>query len=149
MRPTLLALVLVAAPVQADERVNADQVLACLNAERSAAACAATLMAPCAHMQAAGFLRACAYRLRLRWQEMLDRDLARLVAALPAERAENLAAEARHWPDLLERRCAADPQAGPASASIRRNTCRIGLIASLWAGLVRESPDLLDRTGSR
>lgn len=92
-------------------------------------------------MAKAGFLRACTYRLRVRWQEMLDRDVAILVDALP--RSANLIIQARQWTRREAQECARTGAGrDPATASIRRNRCRIGWIATIWAQLVRETPEL-------
>lgn len=142
LRALVLFWCLFTTSAQCGERVNTDQVLACLDREGSAVVCEGTLLAPCASMARQGFLRACAYRLRLRWEALLDQTVRTLFEALPRSRAEALAAEADQWRERIARDCPADHRAAPETASIRRNSCRIRRLASLWAVLIRDTPKL-------
>ena len=147
LRLALLAMLLLASPPAfADERVNADQVYACLMRADDAGDCRDVLQAPCAHMARAGLARACAYRLRVLWQQMLDRDLARLAEILPPEQVNAEAARAERWRAFTERACGRigrDPGLDdPRTASAQRNRCRIMRTAVYWVELQARTPKL-------
>lgn len=117
MRALLLTLMLLApAPAYAGELVNDEQVAACLadNAGEPET-CGGVLEAPCAHHRNNGLLRACLFRLRERW----ERQVATSDAAMPS--ANEMAATC--------------PREGaePVGVSIRRNRCRIMVLATRWA----------------
>ena len=97
-------------------------------------------------MARAGLTRACAYRLRVLWQQLLDRDLARLAEFLPPGQAHAEAARAERWRGFTERACGRigrDPGLDdPRTASALRNRCRITRTAVYWVELQARTPEL-------
>ena len=135
----ILVLILTALPARAGEWVNAEAVHDCLVHVQPAERCRALMFAPCASMTKHGFERACTYRLRRHWQDLVERDLAQIDG--------DLSGEARRWRDGLANGCGEigrDPDLrDPRTASIRRNQCRIERTALFRERLLELRPDLL------
>ncbi len=145
MRWLTLFAVLIAAPAGAGDLVNSDQVFSCLEERGAFEKCAGTLNAPCAHMEAGHMSRACTYRLRLRWEEMLAREERSMVERLTPVAAQRLAKKTENWRRAVERNCGRIGHdrdlRDPRTASLRRNRCRIVRIAHFWHELVLAKPE--------
>ncbi len=136
----LAALVLLATPAGAGEILNEDAVLTCLaDPATRAGDCGHVLQAPCARMARVELARVCLYRLRMRWDEALDREVRVLASALPRDRAAELVAEAEGWRDTIRRECGRigvhPALKDPETASATRNRCRITWTALFWSQL--------------
>ena len=113
-----------------------DLILACLTENAGVPGqCSEVIFAPCSYRQQQGLARACAYRLRQQWDWVLEDEIAEHRAGLAStadqEAFDNAAAQRIGARDIA---CPL-PRDDPATASLRRNQCRILDIVGQWHGL--------------
>ncbi len=109
-----------------------ERILDCLSEHEDAARCQPLLLAPCAYRVQQGLGRACTYRLRQHWEHVLKDAIMAYQATLPGPEARSaLNDRAGDWAKDRKATCPL-PRDNPATASARRNVCRIVDLARRW-----------------